>query len=95
MCSMSNTTPSSLKGTEHFSLNAAIIEVPSLLYCYNKKINIQSRTCDKPFICQNGDIRKEILANQQPFVGINVFRLFGDKTNMLVKYMNMMHDAIA
>lgn len=35
------------------------------------------------------------LANQQSFVGINVVRLFGDKTNMLVKYMNMMHDAIA
>lgn len=38
---------------------------------------------------------KEILANQQSFVGINVIRLFGDKTNMLLKYMNMMHDAIA
>lgn len=38
---------------------------------------------------------KEILANQQSFVGINVIRLFGDKTNMLVKNMNMMHDAIA
>ncbi len=95
MCSMSNTTPSSSKGTEHFSLNADIIEVPSLLYFYKQKINIQSRTCDKPFICQNGDIMKEIHANQQPFVGINVIRLFGYKTNMLLKYMNMMHDAIA
>lgn len=38
---------------------------------------------------------KEILANQQSFVGINVIRLFGDKTNMLVKNINMMHDAIA
>ena len=38
---------------------------------------------------------KEILANQQSFVGINVIRLFGYKTNMLLKYMNMMHDAIA
>ena len=35
------------------------------------------------------------LANQQPFVGINVVRLFGYKTNMLVKYVKMMHDAIA
>lgn len=69
-------------------------EVPSLLYCY-KKNNIQSRTCDKPFICQDDDIMKEILANQQSFVGINAVRLFGDKTNMLLKYMNMMHDAIA
>lgn len=38
---------------------------------------------------------KEILANQQSFAGINVIRLFGDKANMLVKNMNMMHDAIA
>ena len=52
-------------------------------------------TCGKPFVCQNGDVRKEILANQQLFAGINVIRLFGDKTSILVKYVDMMHNEIA
>ena len=34
------------------------------------------------YVCQNGDIRKEILVNQQPFNSINVAGLFGDKATL-------------
>jgi type I restriction enzyme R subunit len=47
------------------------------------------------YVCQNGDIRKEILVNQQPFNSINVAGLFGDKAISLVQYVNQIHQAIA
>ena len=47
------------------------------------------------YVCQNGDIRKEILANQKPFNNFSVARLFGDKTTLLVKYVDMLHSTIA
>ena len=46
------------------------------------------------YVCQNGDIRKEILVNQQPFNSINVAGLFGDKATTLVTYVDMIHNAI-
>ena len=47
------------------------------------------------YVCQNGDIRTEILANRQPFNSINVAGLFGDKATSLVQYVNQIHQAIA
>lgn len=47
------------------------------------------------YVCQNGDIRKDVLASQPPFANINVVNLFGDKANLLVKYVDMLHDSIA
>lgn len=47
------------------------------------------------YVCQNGDIRKDILASQPPFSDINVVSLFGDKASLLVKYVDMLHDSIA
>lgn len=46
------------------------------------------------YVCQNGDIRKDILVNQQPFSSINVAGLFGDKTTSLAQYVEMIHHAI-
>ena len=47
------------------------------------------------YVSQNGDIRKEILVNQQPFNSINVAGLFGDKATTLVTYVDMIHNAIS
>jgi len=47
------------------------------------------------YVCQNGDIRRDILVNQQPFNSINVANLFGDKATKLVDYVEMIHNAIA
>lgn len=47
------------------------------------------------YVCQNGDIRKQILANKAPFKDINIIRLFGDKAPSLVKYVEMFHNSIA
>lgn len=47
------------------------------------------------YVSQNGDIRKEILVNQQPFNSINVAGLFGDKATTLVAYVDMIHNAIS
>lgn len=47
------------------------------------------------YVCQNGDIRKEILASQQPFANINMVNLFGNKASILVRYVDMLHDSIA
>ncbi|MCF0184591.1 MAG: DEAD/DEAH box helicase family protein, partial [Bacteroidaceae bacterium] len=47
------------------------------------------------YVCQNGDIRREILANQKPFSNFSVVQLFGERTTLLVKYVDMFHDAIA
>lgn len=47
------------------------------------------------YVCQNGDIRKEILANKAPFKDINIIRLFGDKASSLVKFVEMLRNSIA
>jgi type I restriction enzyme R subunit len=47
------------------------------------------------YVCQNGDIRRDILVNQQPFNSINVASLFGDKATKLVDYVEMIHNSIA
>lgn len=46
------------------------------------------------YVCQNGDIRKEILVNQQPFNSIDIAGIFGDKATTLAKYVDMIHNAI-
>jgi type I restriction enzyme, R subunit len=47
------------------------------------------------YVCQNGDIRKDILVNQQPFNESDVASLFGDKATKLVDYVEMIHNSIA
>ena len=47
------------------------------------------------YVCQNGDIRKEILVNQRPFNSIDVANIFGEKAVMIIKYVDMIHDSIA
>lgn len=47
------------------------------------------------YVCQNGDIRKEILANKAPFRNFNIKHYFGEKSSLLVKYVKMLQDTIA
>ena len=47
------------------------------------------------YVCQNGDIRREILANQEPFSSFGTASVFGDKSTLLVNYIDMFHTAIA
>jgi len=47
------------------------------------------------YVCQNGDIRTDILLNKSPFKNINIMGLFGDKLSYLGKYVEMFHNSIA
>ena len=47
------------------------------------------------YVCQNGDIRRDILTNQQPFASMDISSLFGDNAGALARYVDMIHDSIA
>ncbi|MDO4160941.1 MAG: DEAD/DEAH box helicase family protein [Prevotellaceae bacterium] len=47
------------------------------------------------YVCEKGDIRRDILVNRQPFTNFKVPQIFGSSARMVVEYVDMIHKIIS
>ncbi len=46
------------------------------------------------YVCENGDITRDILANETPFDGYDWMRVFGDYVGVIPRYVDVIHEAV-
>jgi len=46
------------------------------------------------YVCENGDITREVIANESPFDGFDWLNVFGNNVNVIPKYVDELHGAV-
>ena len=63
----------------------------------NNTINSQQQEYVKTiinYVCENGDITREVIANESPFDGFDWFNVFGNNVNVIPKYVDELHGVV-
>jgi type I restriction enzyme R subunit len=46
------------------------------------------------YVCENGDITREVIANESPFDGFDWLNVFGNNVNVIPKYVDELHGVV-
>ena len=46
------------------------------------------------YVCENGDITREVIANESPFDGFDWLNVFGNNVNLIPKYVDELHGVV-